>query len=223
MSFMYVLVIIILLVAIVSTLLITGKSDENYSGSTKKQNYAIYIDFNRNGSFLDAGEKVVGQSSTTNAGNYNFTINIPSTATPGITAVRVVMRRQPTTISPCLVGNQGETEDYYVNLTASSFQGFGANPITVSEVKTPTEDLVINSGITVGPNPSTGKYNVTFNSGFSPVQYDIINTNGNAVKSVKVVSAKNLQLDITSMPAGLYLLRLTDKSGKTEMLKLVKE
>ncbi|MFS0777042.1 hypothetical protein ABC255_13705 [Neobacillus sp. 3P2-tot-E-2] len=36
MSFMYVLVIIILLVAIVSTLLITGKSDENYSVSTKK-------------------------------------------------------------------------------------------------------------------------------------------------------------------------------------------
>ncbi|NYE07040.1 uncharacterized protein HemY [Bacillus niacini] len=36
MSFMYVLVIIILLIAIVSTLLITGKSDENYRGSTKR-------------------------------------------------------------------------------------------------------------------------------------------------------------------------------------------
>jgi hypothetical protein len=36
MSIMYVLVVIILLIAIVSTLLITGKSDENYSGSTKR-------------------------------------------------------------------------------------------------------------------------------------------------------------------------------------------
>ncbi len=208
---------------VVGTTGIAGTISAGYSGSTKKQNYAIYIDFNRNGSFADAGEKVFGQSSTTNGGNYNFTVNIPATATPGITAVRVVMRRQPTAISPCLVGNQGETEDYYVNLTASSFQGFGANPITVSEVKTPTEDLVINSGITVGPNPSTGKYNVTFNGGFSPVQYDIFSTNGHAVKSAKVVSAKILQLDITSMPAGLYLLRLTDKSGKTQMLKLIKE
>jgi bacillolysin len=196
---------------------IAGTISAGYSGSTKKQNYAIYIDFNRNGSFLDAGEKVVGQSSTTNGNNYNFTINIPSTATAGITSVRVVMRRQPTTITPCLVGNEGETEDYYVNLTASSFQGFGGNTITTVEPKAATE------GITVGPNPSTGIYNVSFNSGYNPVQYDIINTNGHAVKSVKVVSTKILQLDITSMPAGLYLLRMTDKSGRKEMLKLIKE
>ena len=202
---------------------IAGSISAGYSGSTKKQNYAIYIDFNRNGSFADAGEKVVGQSATTNGGNYNFTVNIPATATPGITAVRVVMRRQPTAISPCLVGNQGETEDYYVNLTAASFQGFGTNPITNAEVKTPTEDVVINSGITVGPNPSTGIYNVSFNGGFIPVQYDIFSTNGHAVKSSKIVSSKILQIDITSMPAGLYLLRLTDRSGKTEMLKLIKE
>ena len=203
----------------VGTTGIAGTISAGYTGSTKKQNYAIYIDFNRNGSFADAGERVAGQSSTTNGGNFNFTVNIPSTATPGITAVRVVMRRQPTAILPCLVGNQGETEDYYVNLTASSFQGFGSNTITFDEEETKTTT----AGITVGPNPSTGLYNVTFNGGISPVQYDIISTNGNLVKSTRVVSAKNLQLDITSMPAGLYLLRLTDKSGKTEMLKLIKE
>jgi Zn-dependent metalloprotease len=194
-----------------------------YTGGTKKQNYAVYIDLNRNGSFADAGERVAGQSSTNNGSNYNFTINIPSTATPGITPVRVVMRRQPAAISPCLVGNQGETEDYYVNLTAASFQGFGANPVTTAPVISPTENVMPNAGITVGPNPSTGIYNVSFNGGFSPVQYDIISTNGNLVKSNKVVSAKVLQLDITSMPAGLYLLRLTDRSGKTELLKLIKE
>jgi hypothetical protein len=196
---------------------VTGTISAGYSGSTKKQNYAIYIDFNRNGGFFDAGEKVVGQASTTNGNNYNFTINIPATATPGITAVRVVMRRQPTAISSCLVGNDGETEDYYINLTASSFQGFGDNTITVATVKTTA------SGITVGPNPSTGIFNVSFNGGFSPVQYDILTTSGLAVKSAKVVSAKNLQLDITAMPAGFYLLRLTDRSGKKELLKLIKE
>ena len=58
---------------------------------------------------------------------------------------------------------------------------------------------------------------------FSPVQYDVIGTNGNAVKSKQVVSSKTFQLDITSMPAGLYLLRLTDRNGKKKMLKLVKE
>lgn len=194
-----------------------------YTGGNKKQNYAVYIDLNRNGSFADAGERVAGQSSTSGGGNFNFTISIPSTATPGIAAVRVVMRRQPTAISPCLVGNQGETEDYYVNLTPASFQGFGANPVTVAPVIPTSENVTKNTGITVGPNPSTGIYNVSFNGDFSPVQYDIISTNGNFVKSARVVSAKVLQLDITSMPAGLYLLRLTDRSGKTELLKLLKE
>lgn len=206
----------------VGTTGIAGTISAGYSGGTKKQNYAIYIDFNRNGSFADAGERVVGQSSTTNGNNYNFTVNIPSTATPGITAMRVVMRRQPTAISPCLVGNEGETEDYYVNLTTTAFQGFGDNPITISGVTT-ADNAATSSGITVGPNPSTGKYNVTFSNGFNPVQYDIINTSGHAVKSVKVVSAKNLQIDITPMPAGLYMLRMTDRNGNTKMLKLVKE
>jgi Zn-dependent metalloprotease len=204
---------------VVGTTGIAGTISAGYTGGTKKQNYAIYIDFNRNGSFADAGERVVGQSSTTNGGNFNFTVNIPATATPGITPVRVVMRRQPTAISPCLVGNSGETEDYYINLTAASFQGFGENTITAGEAQTKTAT----TDIAIGPNPSTGRYNVTFNGDFSPVQYDIINTNGQAVKSAKVVSAKVLQLDITSMPAGLYLLRLTDRSGKRETLRLVKE
>ena len=201
----------------VGTTGITGTISAGYSGSTKKQNYAIYIDFNRNGGFFDAGEKVVGQSSTTNGNNYNFTFNIPSTATPGITAVRVVMRRQPTTISSCLVGGQGETEDYYINLTASSFQGFGENSFTFSDLIKPAAEIA------VAPNPSAGKFNVSFNGGFSPVQYDILTTSGLAVKSAKVVSAKTLQIDITAMPAGLYLLRLTDRNSKKELLRLIKE
>ena len=84
----------------------------------------MYIDFNRNGVFTDSGEKIAGQSAITNGGNYNFTVNIPATATPGITAVRVVMLRQPTTVSSCLTGNRGETEAYYLNLvTPTAFHG----------------------------------------------------------------------------------------------------
>jgi hypothetical protein len=197
---------------------IAGIISAGFSGATSRNEYyAVYIDYNRNGLFTDAGEKVAGQTAMTNGGNYNFTVNIPSTATPGITAIRVVMLRQPTAVAPCLTGNRGETNDFYLNLIApTAFSGEPEMPY----VKATEEEK---APITVGPNPSTGKYNVTFNGGFSPVQYDVINTSGHAVKSAKVVSAKILQLDITSMPAGLYLLRLTDRSGKTEMLKLVKE
>jgi Zn-dependent metalloprotease len=201
-----------------------GQISAGFSGAVANNNYNVYIDFNRNGSFNESNERVFGAALISNAGTFNFSFNIPATATPGVTGLRVVMRKNTDgPPGPCIQGFVGEAEDYLVNLTTTAFQGFGINPVTVAEVKTPTEDLKNNAGITVGPNPSTGIYNVSFNSGYNPVQYDIINTNGLAVKSARVVSAKNLQLDITSMPAGLYLLRLTDRSGKNELLKLVKE
>jgi Zn-dependent metalloprotease len=195
-----------------------GQISAGFSGAVASNNYNVYIDFNRNGSFNESNERVFGAALISNAGTFNFSFNIPATATPGVTGMRVVMRKNTDgPPGPCIQGFVGEAEDYLVNLTTTAFQGFGDNTITVAEVKTPA------TGITVGPNPSTGIFNVSFNSGYNPVQYDIINTNGLAVKSAKVVSAKTLQLDITSMPAGLYLLRLTDRSGKKELLKLIKE
>ena len=196
---------------------IAGIVSAGFSGATSRNEYyAVYIDYNRNGLFTDAGEKVSGQTAMTNGGNYNFTVNIPATATPGITAIRVVMLRQPTAVVPCLTGSRGETNDFYLNLVSpTAFSGEAETPyVKVPEEKAP---------ITVGPNPSSGKFNVSFNGGFSPVQYDILATSGLAVKSAKVVSAKTLQLDITEMPAGLYLLRLTDRSGNKELLRLIKE
>ncbi|MBL7700841.1 MAG: fibronectin type III domain-containing protein [Ferruginibacter sp.] len=201
-----------------------GQISAGFAGAAASNNYCVYIDFNRNGSFNDAGERVFGSGLISNGNTFNFSFNIPATATPGVTGMRVVMRKNTDgPVGPCLQGFVGEAEDYTVNLTTTAFNGFGENPITAAEIKTPAANEMFQSGIIVGPNPSTGKYNVSFNGGFNPVQYDIISTNGNLVKSVKVVSAKVLQLDITSMPAGLYLLRLTDRSGKTAMLKLIKE
>jgi Zn-dependent metalloprotease len=195
-----------------------GQFSAGFPGGVLTQNYCIYIDFNRNGSFNESNERVYGAAYVSTAGTLNFTINIPATATPGITGMRVIMRRTNTgTIYPCITDFLGETEDYLVNLTTSAFQGFGENTITAAEIKAPA------AGINVAPNPSGGKYNVSFNGGFSPVQYDIFTTSGLAVKSAKVVSAKTLQLDITAMPAGLYLLRLTDRSGRKELLRLIKE
>ncbi|MBL0057472.1 MAG: M4 family metallopeptidase [Chitinophagaceae bacterium] len=195
---------------------IAGIVSAGFSGSVRNQYYAVYIDYNRNGSFNDPGEKVAGQTAMTNANYYNFTVNIPITATPGITAIRVVMLRQPTTVSPCLTGNRGETEDYYLNLVAPAAFGEPTEPV-YTQSETPQSD------IQVAPNPSKGNYTISFNDAFSPVQYDIINASGRTVNSGQLSYSKKLQIDITRMPAGLYLLRLVDKSGKTEIQKLIKE
>lgn len=196
-----------------------------FAGTSASNNYTVYIDFNRNGSYNESNEKVAGASLISNAGTFNFNITVPATATPGVTGMRVVMRKNTDGApGPCLQGFVGEAEDYTVNLTTSALQGFGNNnPYTFGEAGNTTENVPGKTDITVAPNPSQGIYKLTFNSGFNPVYYDIINTNGLAVKSAKVVSAKTLQLDITAMPAGLYLLRLTDNDGKKQTLRLIKE
>jgi Zn-dependent metalloprotease len=194
-----------------------GQISAGFAGAIASNNYNVYIDFNRNGIY-ESGERVFGAALISNAGTFNFSFSIPTTATPGIAGMRVVMRKNTDGApGPCLTGFIGEAEDYLVNLTSTPLQEFDNNPVTIAAIQTPAATVV------VAPNPSTGKFNVSFNSGFSPIQYYILTSSGLAVKSAKVVSAKTLQLDITAMPAGLYLLRLIDLNGREKLLKLVKE
>jgi len=197
---------------------IAGIVSAAFSGATNRNEYyAVYIDFNRNGNFTDAGERVVNQTAITNGNNYNFTVNIPATATPGITAIRVVMLRQPTAVAPCLTGNRGETEDYYLNLvTPTAFAG-DTEPayVEVPQVK--------QVNITASPNPSHGRYNIDMQGDFKAVQYEIVNTNGNIIQRGRVTSSKILLVDISAMPSGIYLLRLSDNSGKMELVKLIRD
>lgn len=85
---------------------------------------AIYIDYNQNGSFLDAGENVyVSSYSSANSitsprvltGNFQ----IPNTAETGITGMRIVAVENPV-VEPCGEYTWGETEDYLVNISAGT-------------------------------------------------------------------------------------------------------
>jgi hypothetical protein len=193
-----------------------GAIRAGFSGAVRNQYYAVYIDYNRNGSFSDAGELVAGQSSITSTNDYTFTVNIPATATPGITAVRVVMQRQPTAVSPCLTGNRGETEDYYINLTTTALVALENNPTGRSA------EMRAENGITVSPNPSSGRYNINLPHSFSPDEFEILSAGGMLIKKGSLMPSKQFPVDISTMPSGIYLLRLHDKQGRNEMVKLVK-
>ena len=88
----------------------------------------VYIDYNQNGVFTDAGETVVsGTVSTATAATGAFTV--PATAKTGATRLRVVLSDNSATTS-CGSYSYGETEDYTVNITAGS--GGGTPPPTTS-------------------------------------------------------------------------------------------
>ncbi|MCF8422828.1 MAG: T9SS type A sorting domain-containing protein [Bacteroidia bacterium] len=87
------------------------------TGDVTANSCNIYIDFNKNGLFTDAGE--VFSLTKTGAFLSDFTgnITIPTTAALGLTKMRVVLG-EGTITSPCgNVGTWAEVEDYLLNIT----------------------------------------------------------------------------------------------------------
>ncbi|GAA4034877.1 hypothetical protein GCM10022409_19200 [Hymenobacter glaciei] len=89
-----------------------------FVGTAYLEYVKVYIDWNQNGSFADAGEVVAsGTVSTTTAQSVAFTV--PATAKTGPTRMRVVMSDNAATTS-CGSYTYGETEDYTVNVTTGT-------------------------------------------------------------------------------------------------------
>ncbi|MEZ4839335.1 reprolysin-like metallopeptidase [Flavobacterium sp.] len=85
-----------------------------WTGTTYSEGYAVFIDYNQDGDFTDAGETVWSLAATTSTPvSGNFTI--PTTAATGPTRMRVSMKYNgiPTA---CETFSYGQVEDYTVNL-----------------------------------------------------------------------------------------------------------
>ncbi len=92
-----------------------------WTGSTYSEAYGVWIDYNQDGDFEDAGEQVWTQSSTRNTPvSGDFTV--PTAATDGNTRMRVSMRYNAAP-SACGTFNYGEVEDYTVNIKAGGTVG----------------------------------------------------------------------------------------------------
>lgn len=108
------------------TALIPGTSvpfsiqEDECDGATYFNNgCAVWIDFNRDGDFLDAGEQVYVESAVTvSPRTIAGSIAIPITALPGLTGMRIIVAEgnSGTGLTPCLAYGYGETEDYLVNI-----------------------------------------------------------------------------------------------------------
>jgi len=102
----------------VSTDLTVGESvnctlTPDFQGSTYSENWKVWIDFNGDMDFADAGEEVfyvVGGSSPVSG-----TITVPAGTAPITTRMRVVMRWNATPVYSGDLG-YGEAEDYTVNI-----------------------------------------------------------------------------------------------------------
>jgi GEVED domain len=105
-------------------------------GGNFTNKFYCWIDFNHDGDFLDAGENVYTQTSTT-SGNHTETgfITIPIPTTLGITAMRIVNAEGSIT-GPCASYGYGETEDYLIDIQYPFCNAPPVPGLTLSNVTT---------------------------------------------------------------------------------------
>jgi hypothetical protein len=127
-------------------------------GAAFGQGIGVWMDFNHNGSFADAGEFVFSSASGTATVSGNITI--PSGATPGLTAIRVCAKYAATPASTESCGHTGfgEYEDYtmtIVDLNSFNYSWTGSglsstttyNP-TATPSATDTYTVTVTNGTT---------------------------------------------------------------------------
>jgi chitodextrinase len=156
----------------------------SWTSTAYSEGYGVWIDYNRDGDFVDAGEQVWTKAiSTTTPVSGTFTI--PTTATLGATRMRVSMKYNGIPTS-CETFSYGQVEDYTVNIV-STVRG---------NIQSKT-DL-----ISLYPNPLHGN-NLNITNVEDNTEYRIINILGAEIVLGKI---ENGQITLDNIPSGVYFV-----------------
>ncbi|AZB11459.1 T9SS C-terminal target domain-containing protein [Chryseobacterium sp. G0162] len=163
--------------------------------STKyNEAYAVYIDYNGNGSFADSGELVWSKAGSTTS-PVTGSVTIPSTATLGSTRMRVMMKYSSIPTSSCEAYTYGQVEDYTVNIVSSG-RGELSN----------TKDLI--TDIKLYPNPVK---DIMYISNTTSEDYKIFDMGGKVVDSGKLQRGS---VNVSNLIKGAYMIQIGEISKR---------
>ncbi len=170
-----------------------------FTGSAYTEYWKIFIDYNQDGDFADAGETVVSGSSSS-AGTLSSTFTVPSTAKTGKTRLRLIMSDNSATTS-CGSYSYGETEDYSLSITGGT--AIAANSLTASTTGVISGD----ARLEMYPNPATDHLQLSLTSGASLTSVTVLDARGAKVSAVRYDGSL---LDVSGLSSGLYTVLVSD-------------
>ncbi|WP_298221419.1 reprolysin-like metallopeptidase [Flavobacterium sp.] len=173
-----------------------------WTSTVYAEGYAVFIDYNKNGVFTDAGETVWTKTASTTT-PVSGTFTIPATATLGATRMRVSMKYNGVPTS-CEAFSYGQVEDYTINITS-----------TAREI----EDNVNASTLSfnVYPNPVNG--DMLYISSVENATYKVFNVLGQEISRGKI---ENEAIPVSNIQAGTYLLEVTS-NGQSAVKRFIKK
>lgn len=178
----------------------------SWTSTVYSEGYAVWIDYNKNGLFTDAGELVYSKATST-ATTASGSFTVPTTATVGTTRMRVSMKYNGIPTS-CETLSYGQVEDYSVNILAAA-------AISTLAENNSNDALTI---VSLYPNPTRDILNIETNSA-TKFNYSVINYLGQVVKSGSI---ENNSLNVSNLNAGVYILQIND-GQKSVTKKFIKE
>ena len=194
----------------VSTNLSRGSSQTititpSWTSTVYSEGYAVWIDYNKNGLFTDAGELVFSKAAS-KVTPATGTITIPATAALGVTRMRVSMKYNGIPTS-CETLSYGQVEDYNVNITASS-------TIETTALSIDNDVLSLN----LYPNPVESILNVSMNV-TNKATYRIYNMIGQEIKTGNLTEN---EINVSNFKSGVYIFEVKDEE-KTVTKKFLKK
>jgi len=187
-----------------------------FASSAYTENWDVYIDYNQDGDFTDAGENVVGGSSSS-SGTLSATFTVPTSAKSGKTRMRIVMSDNTATTS-CGAYGYGETEDYSVTITGGSLTSDNTGVASLTgattlDAKTPTKEVALY------PNPATDHLAIALPNNGTVASAEVLDIRG--AKMAVSYTGKG-ELNVSGLAKGVYILRVSD-GQKTFHQRFVKQ
>ncbi|QHJ05887.1 GEVED domain-containing protein [Hymenobacter busanensis] len=181
------------------------------SGTTFNRTTTAWIDYNRNGVFDNASEILYNTQSGA-ALSANFTVpNLASVV--GFTRMRIITRLNNNAPFACQVNQaNAETEDYSVNITPLLSAQEARSLASLSVYPNPTPDGRVHLQLAEGR--ATDTYALT-----------VENTLGAVVlrSQVRLVPGTAAAVDLSTLPRGLYLLRLQGTDGQPLVRRVLRD
>jgi chitodextrinase len=171
-----------------------------WTSTVYSEGYAVFIDYNQNGVFTDAGETVWSKTASTTT-PVSGTFTVPTTASLGATRMRVAMRYNAVPTS-CGSYTYGQVEDYTITITATA--KVGDEKPSLAEVK-------------LYPNPVSSILNVSSVS--DNATFRVYNLLGQTILDGKISQGT---VDVSKINSGNYILEISDENT-TVSKRFIKE